>query len=202
MAAAPSRNSRSDILEAALRLFSDQGFDGVTIRQVAAAADVTSPTIYHFFGDKRGLYREALLTAYERMVFIAAAELDPELPPEARLYEMILGQLDRHDRNAVAYGLFLRDMLDTDASIRSEAVGLSFTTVYQSLIDLIAQVNPALDAVATTRLIMTLFAGNRQTDAFMAHLPPHLAPPAQRHDARRRMVAAVLEMIVTSKPRR
>ena len=197
---APYENSRNEILEVALKLFADQGFDAVTVRRLAQAAKVTSPTIYHFFGDKRGLYRAALLEAYDRMSFIAETELDPGLPPKERLFEMIMGQMARHDANGVAYQLFLRDMLDTDASIRREAVADTFATVYASLCELIAQLNPALDAHGITKLILSLYAGNRQTEGFAALLPERLRPMPDK-GARGTMVRNLVDMIVATAPK-
>jgi AcrR family transcriptional regulator len=56
-------DSRSALLRAALSLFAARGYDGVGVQQVAEAAGVAKPTLYHFFGSKRGLL-EALFTEY------------------------------------------------------------------------------------------------------------------------------------------
>jgi AcrR family transcriptional regulator len=56
-------DSRSALLQAALSLFAAKGYDGVGVQQVAEAAGVAKPTLYHFFGSKRGLL-EALFTEY------------------------------------------------------------------------------------------------------------------------------------------
>lgn len=56
-------DSRAALLRAALSLFAARGYDGVGVQEVAEAAGVTKPTLYHFFGSKRGLL-EALFTEY------------------------------------------------------------------------------------------------------------------------------------------
>lgn len=43
------------IRDAALRLFADEGFDAVTVRQVASSADVSPALVLHHFGSKAGL---------------------------------------------------------------------------------------------------------------------------------------------------
>lgn len=196
---ATGQNSRGEILKVALQLFSDRGFDGVTMRELASAANVTTPTVYHFFKDKRGIYRAALLEAYDRMAFIAEAELAPGLSPQDLLYEAIMGQMARHDEDKTAYALFLRDMLDTDSSIRSEAVRDTFTTVYRSMIGLIRGLNPQLDPDAVTRLVMALFAGNRQMESFAGHLPPPHHKPVDL-TSRAMMVRTFVQMVVTAGP--
>jgi len=56
-------DSRRALLRAALSLFAARGYDGVGVQEVAESAGVTKPTLYHFFGSKRGLL-EALFTEY------------------------------------------------------------------------------------------------------------------------------------------
>ena len=48
-------DNRSLLLECALDLFSARGYDAVGVQQVADAAGVQKPTLYHYFGSKSGL---------------------------------------------------------------------------------------------------------------------------------------------------
>lgn len=52
--------ARDDILEAARTLFSNNGFDRTTLRQVADSAGVDPALISHYFGNKRGLFVAAV----------------------------------------------------------------------------------------------------------------------------------------------
>ena len=57
----PRNNHRSsDILEAALRLFSEQGYTAVSIKDIAKAGRVNSALIYYYFANKEHLFVEAL----------------------------------------------------------------------------------------------------------------------------------------------
>lgn len=47
------------LISVAMKLFADKGFDGVTVRDISAAADVSVGLINHHFGSKEGL-REAV----------------------------------------------------------------------------------------------------------------------------------------------
>ncbi|GAA4488370.1 helix-turn-helix domain-containing protein [Microbacterium panaciterrae] len=51
-------DGRERALDAAYRLFLEQGYDGTTLREVAAAAGVAEQTIYYLFGSKEQLLRE------------------------------------------------------------------------------------------------------------------------------------------------
>ena len=50
-------NSRSRILESALKIFSSKGFEGASVSDIVQDAGVTKPTLYYFFTNKEGLYK-------------------------------------------------------------------------------------------------------------------------------------------------
>jgi AcrR family transcriptional regulator len=55
-----SERSRAVILEAALHLFSEQGYRGTSIREIAEAAGLSTGNLYHHFPDKETLFRTLL----------------------------------------------------------------------------------------------------------------------------------------------
>jgi len=55
-----ANRSRSAILDAAERLFADQGYDATSLTQVGAAAGVSRGTPGYFFGSKAELYQAVL----------------------------------------------------------------------------------------------------------------------------------------------
>ena len=57
--AASSDDTRAELLARALDLFAAYGYDGVGVQQICDAAGVTKPTLYHHFGNKRGLLETA-----------------------------------------------------------------------------------------------------------------------------------------------
>lgn len=63
---------RGRILSAASRLIAEGGSEAATTRAVAAAAGVQAPTIYRFFGDKRGLL--SATAEYELARYVAGKE--------------------------------------------------------------------------------------------------------------------------------
>jgi len=58
--------ARTEILARALELFAQRGYDGTGVQEVVMAAGVTKPTLYHYFGSKRGLLRSLLASQEER----------------------------------------------------------------------------------------------------------------------------------------
>lgn len=55
--ATASLRSNDRILQKALGLFSEKGYDATSVREICEAAGITKPTLYHFYGSKEGVYR-------------------------------------------------------------------------------------------------------------------------------------------------
>lgn len=53
--------NQTQLLDHALSLFARYGYDAVGVQELAQAAGVTKPTLYHYFGSKRGVL-EAVIT--------------------------------------------------------------------------------------------------------------------------------------------
>lgn len=53
-------DNRQRLMDCALDLFSQRGYDAVGVREIVEAAGVTKPTLYHYFNSKRGLLEAVL----------------------------------------------------------------------------------------------------------------------------------------------
>ena len=75
-------DNREKILACALDLFAARGYDAVGIQEVVEAAGVTKPTLYHYFGSKRGLLDCLLEERFTRFneLMRAAAVYQGDLP--------------------------------------------------------------------------------------------------------------------------
>jgi AcrR family transcriptional regulator len=60
-----SQRSRKHILDAALKLFSHQGYRATSIRDIAEAAKVSTGNVYHHFADKEQIFHELLNQYWE-----------------------------------------------------------------------------------------------------------------------------------------
>ena len=90
---------RRQLLDAALDVLTEGGFDAVTVEAVAQRAGVTRPVIYDIFGDLEGLML-ALIDREEEAALAALLEIvggDPgdEVDPEAFLIDGILAFLSK-----------------------------------------------------------------------------------------------------------
>jgi AcrR family transcriptional regulator len=53
-------DTRSAILDNALALFAEKGYDGAGIQEIVDKSGITKPTLYHYFGSKFGLLETML----------------------------------------------------------------------------------------------------------------------------------------------
>ncbi len=77
------QQTQQRILDAALQEFAAKGFAGARVDVIARRASINKRMLYHYFGDKEGLFREVMRRKIdERSAWLASAPEDPaELLP-------------------------------------------------------------------------------------------------------------------------
>ncbi len=84
----PAR-TKADIIEAAMREFSEKGLAGARIDLIAESMRTSKRMIYYYFGNKEGLYIAVLEEAYRRMRDIETDLHLQDLPPEDALRKLV-----------------------------------------------------------------------------------------------------------------
>lgn len=108
--AARGEATRARLLVEAMRLFAERGYDGVSIRALAAAADANVALITFHFGSKRGLYDAALAAVERRLAEVirpVAHALDQALATHADSPDQLMKTL--RDLLADTLGRLLSD---------------------------------------------------------------------------------------------
>ena len=126
---APAADPRTRILDAALRLMSEQGSAGSSMRQLASACQLNVATIYHYFPSKADLLRSVLEERrYGERLSSEAPPLDLTVPPGPRLvgllgwlwtnaleeeavFRLLVGEAIRGERAATTCAAELVDLL-------------------------------------------------------------------------------------------
>jgi len=105
-------SAREKILEAADRLFGEQGFDATTTREIAAASGVNKALIHYHFKSKDALLEAVLDRYYDRL----AATIQDTLIDGAEIRERVYRLVD-------AYVDFLGENLGFSRIVQREASG-------------------------------------------------------------------------------
>ncbi len=79
---------RAAILEAAKRMFTQHGFDGASMDQIAAEAGVSKLTVYSHFGDKDALFLAAVESHCDQSLPSTLFEPSPGTPLRERLMDI------------------------------------------------------------------------------------------------------------------
>lgn len=80
---------RADILRRALQFFSQKGYEGTTMAEIAAASQFAVGTLYKFFRDKRDLYQALLIDTVRDYESKMVKALEGPGDEHARLCRMI-----------------------------------------------------------------------------------------------------------------
>lgn len=84
---------REQILEAALRLFSDAGYDSASMDAIADTAGVSKRTIYNHFPSKRDLYVFLVGRFVDKVSGAKHLRYDPMLPLADQLEQMLRAEM-------------------------------------------------------------------------------------------------------------
>jgi AcrR family transcriptional regulator len=162
---ARSQKSRTQILDAALQLFSHRGYGATSMRDIAERAGVSTGNVYHHFKDKETIFR-ALLDAYWRAIE------DPAFPVNRALttgnFPENIEEIGRASREAVAryrpyVALIYVDVVEFEGShIRkfySEMAGRfeRFIALHRDEIKFEGKLRPGINPASAVMLVFRTF---------------------------------------------
>jgi AcrR family transcriptional regulator len=106
-----TREQRRDQLVAVARsLFADKGFEGTSIEEIAARAEVSKPVVYEHFGGKEGLYAVVVDREIVRLDGAIHAAITRPHTSARRLIELgTLALLDYIDESPDGFRIIARD---------------------------------------------------------------------------------------------
>ncbi|MFM2187310.1 MAG: CerR family C-terminal domain-containing protein [Burkholderiaceae bacterium] len=153
----PTAHTRQRLLETALRLFSQGGYDKVSVRDIAESAQVNVSAVSYHFGGKSGLYRAALteplgsvsddIPLFDQPHFSLRESLEG-------LYRSLLEPLTADPRAQQCVRLHLREMLDP-TGVWNEQVQNDFRPAHEALLRVL-QRHLKLSAVDDDLLYLSL----------------------------------------------
>ncbi|KFU77186.1 DNA-binding transcriptional regulator, AcrR family [Amycolatopsis lurida] len=92
--------TREEILDAARRKFAEQGYDGATVRGIAAEAGVNAALLHHFFGTKQRLFAASMNLPVDPGELVPRILEGPEEEIGERLVRAFLGLWQAPDGRA------------------------------------------------------------------------------------------------------
>ena len=90
-------DARERIIAAAVDEFGEHGYDGTTVRSIAARADVDSALVHHYFGTKADLFAEAVGIPLRPDIDVPAIVAGPRDAVGERLVRYVLEAFEEPD---------------------------------------------------------------------------------------------------------
>ncbi|HEX8497407.1 MAG TPA: TetR/AcrR family transcriptional regulator [Actinomycetales bacterium] len=132
---------REQLLDVGRGLFAEKGFEGTTVEEIAARAEVSKPVVYEHFGGKEGLYAVVVDREIRQLLEAVTTALTSVGDPRVLLERAALGLLDYIESSTDGFRILVRDSPVT-----------STTGTFASLIsDVASQVEHLLAAEFTRR---------------------------------------------------
>lgn len=132
-------DSRTQILDAAERLFAQRGFARTTIKEIGREAGVNSALLYYYFTDKHRLYREVLERLVGKLVARTSNRLEAGGSPTERLQAFVEAQAQVLAANPNFPRLMVRELAESDAAHAVEQIKHIAVTAFRRLCDLVRE---------------------------------------------------------------
>ena len=90
------QQTRARLLDAARELIAERGYEAATVRDISAAAHLSTGAVFASFADKAALFREVILADYEHLYQQMAASSEQGGPAKAVLVRLLMLAYDSH----------------------------------------------------------------------------------------------------------
>lgn len=165
------------ILDAAVKLFSEKGYNAVSMRGVAEQAGVSKANIYHHFQSKEALYRAILCASATQLSGLVSQLAGSKGSFESRIEEFAKAHLGHLEGNALSSRVILREAFSGDDEHSKMLVDEVFGDIFERLVAIFqsgqvagvlrSDLDPALCALLLIGADVFFF----QSGGVLKHLP-------------------------------
>jgi AcrR family transcriptional regulator len=161
--------TRRALLEAAVRLFDEKGYEQTTVDEIAAAADVSARTFFSYFGSKEDVLFMRAEERAERLGALVAARGREETLGEVllRLYEALAGDYADDGDLDLALSPVRARLVLTEPALRARALRLMFDG-QPRIAEALLRAFPGLDPVSASAVVGAFF-GAVATAGLVSH---------------------------------
>lgn len=99
---------REQLIEIARTVFAEKGFDGASVEEIAARAEVSKPVIYEHFGGKEGLYAVVVDREVRQLLEMMRGALTSG-SPRVLLEQAAFALLDYIENSSEGFRILVRD---------------------------------------------------------------------------------------------
>ncbi|MBG0831027.1 TetR/AcrR family transcriptional regulator [Planomonospora sp. ID67723] len=188
----PTRNRgsrRTEILQAAARLFAARGFHGVSIEEIGAAVGTSGPALYRHFSGKEALLAEMLLDISERLHSSAAGRVTAARDAEQALDALLAGQIEFALGHPALITVHDRELGNVPEPARRQIRRLQRLYV-EEWVTVLSELYPGCPPPRLRAATHAVFGLLNSTPHSAGELPPETMAPLLRAMARAALAAA------------
>lgn len=100
---------RAQLLDVSRRLFAEKGFDGTSVEEIAARAEVSKPVVYEHFGGKEGVYAVVVDREIQALTSALTGALEEGGHPKALVERTALALLGYIEASEDGFRILVRD---------------------------------------------------------------------------------------------
>lgn len=165
------QHTQTEILEIATPLFADNGYAGVSMRQIASAVGIKAASLYYHFPDKETLYIEALALAFSQHADFMKDAFVLKASPQQRLEQLVHRLAIRVHEDNNFRRLMLREVLDGDEKRLKLLANQVFGDFFKDMNELCYSLSPDSDPHLMAISILSLILYHFQITPIRSFLP-------------------------------
>lgn len=153
---------KTEILNAALKVFAEKGFENAKLEEIAAEAEFGKGTLYNYFENKEELYKELVITLLKNNYNFVKEVADSSNLLQEYLEKFIDKVYSLYDENKYSFSLMLRLRGTLFLQNNSELISSHIDEIQEKIVNIhIDKINNAInkgeiDEVNAPMLIMAL----------------------------------------------
>jgi Transcriptional regulator len=164
-------DTRQAILKVAIILFSEKGFDAVSMRDIADKVNISPPALYNHFKGKQALYMSVIEESFSNksLQLISALTIDAEPIKRLEAFVLTLSQILVDEPEFKR--LIQREQLDADQQRLQYVAKEFFNPFFIALISLIKEIKPDSDAHGIAVAIIGMVQKHLEIELLAQFLP-------------------------------
>ena len=104
-----ARERREQLLRVGSELFAEKGFDGTSVEEIAARADVSKPVVYEHFGGKEGMYAVIVDREVQALLGVLTGALGTKGHPKQLVERAAMALLGYIEDSPNGFRMLVRD---------------------------------------------------------------------------------------------
>ncbi|MFH0735754.1 MAG: TetR/AcrR family transcriptional regulator [bacterium] len=130
------QNNKKNIMDVALNLFSLQGYESVGVQKIVDEAKITKPTLYYYFGNKKGLLEAVLQENFTKLIEQLKNSISAKNKLKENLQLLTLNYFEFAKQNSLFYRLQLTLFFSPPESETHAVVLKHNNAVFELVVDI------------------------------------------------------------------